>query len=48
MMEHYDEVRGDQIAMHENIRGIHGAMASKMQDCKKVGMLQKYAVITVR
>ena len=48
MIEQDDKVQGDQIEMHANIRGIHGAMASKMQDCKKGGMLQMYVVITVR
>ena len=35
MKEHDDEVQGDQIEMHESMRGFHGAMASEIQDGQK-------------
>ena len=47
-MEHDDEVQGDQIEMHESIRGVHGAMTSEIKDVQKGGMMQMYVVITMR
>ena len=47
-MEHDDEVQFDPIEMHESIRGVHGAMTSKIQDVQRGGMMQMYVVITVR
>ena len=48
MIKHDDEVQGDQIELHESIRGVHGAMTSDIQDVQKGGMMQMYMVITVR
>ena len=48
MIEHDDEVQFDQIEMHQNIPGVHGAMTSEIQDGQKGGMMQMYVVITVR
>ena len=35
VIEHDDEVQGDQMEMHESIQGVHGAMLSDMQDGQK-------------
>ena len=48
MIEHDDEVQGDQIEMHESIQHVHGAMISDIQDGQKGGMMQMYVVITMR